>query len=106
MTSQTLSRLLSASCVAVMMTLSPALAQDTKVATPVAIGISGWTGFAPLTLAAQAGLGRQRLAAPARRQRSSFFVRHSSPINLASARYSSHAFHCLTASSSPVRTIL
>jgi hypothetical protein len=30
MTSQTLSRLLSASCVAVMMTLSPALAQDTK----------------------------------------------------------------------------
>jgi NitT/TauT family transport system substrate-binding protein len=30
----------------------PAIAQDTKVA----IGMSGWTGFAPLTLAAQAGL--------------------------------------------------
>ena len=33
-----------------------ALAQETKVATPVAIGISGWTGFAPLTLALQSGL--------------------------------------------------
>ena len=31
---------------------SGALAQDTKVA----IGISGWTGFAPLTLAKEAGL--------------------------------------------------
>jgi NitT/TauT family transport system substrate-binding protein len=31
---------------------SPALAQET----PVAIGISGWTGFAPLTLAKEAGL--------------------------------------------------
>ncbi len=31
-------------------------AQETKVATPVAIGISGWTGFAPLTLALQSGL--------------------------------------------------
>jgi NitT/TauT family transport system substrate-binding protein len=31
---------------------SPALAQDSKVA----IGISGWTGFAPLTLASQAGI--------------------------------------------------
>ena len=31
---------------------APALAQDTKVA----IGISGWTGFAPLTLAKEAGL--------------------------------------------------
>ncbi len=31
---------------------TPATAQETKVA----IGISGWTGFAPLTLAAQAGL--------------------------------------------------
>src|SRR5262245_29895448 len=31
---------------------SPALAQDTKVG----IGISGWTGFAPLTLASQAGI--------------------------------------------------
>ncbi len=31
---------------------SPALAQDTKVA----IGISGWTGFAPLTLAKEAGI--------------------------------------------------
>ena len=31
---------------------APAIAQDTKVA----IGISGWTGFAPLTLAKEAGL--------------------------------------------------
>ncbi len=31
-------------------------AQDTKAATPVAIAISGWTGFAPLTLANEAGL--------------------------------------------------
>ena len=31
---------------------APALAQDVKVA----IGISGWTGFAPLTLANQAGI--------------------------------------------------
>lgn len=31
---------------------SPALAQDTKVS----IGISGWTGFAPLTLAKEAGI--------------------------------------------------
>ncbi len=37
---------------AVFCTLSPAIAQDTKVA----IGISGWTGFAPLTLAKEAGL--------------------------------------------------
>ena len=33
-----------------------AAAQETKVATPVAIGMSGWTGFAPLTLAKEAGL--------------------------------------------------
>ena len=32
--------------------VTPALAQDTKVA----IGMSGWTGFAPLTLAKEAGL--------------------------------------------------
>ena len=31
---------------------APAFAQTT----PVAIGISGWTGFAPLTLAREAGL--------------------------------------------------
>ncbi len=31
---------------------TPALAQDTKVS----IGISGWTGFAPLTLAKEAGI--------------------------------------------------
>ena len=31
---------------------APAVAQETKVA----IGISGWTGFAPLTLAKEAGL--------------------------------------------------
>ncbi|MEN9559420.1 MAG: transporter permease, partial [Pseudomonadota bacterium] len=29
-----------------------ALAQDTKVA----VGLSGWTGFAPLTLAKEAGI--------------------------------------------------
>jgi NitT/TauT family transport system substrate-binding protein len=37
---------------ATLATLSPANAQDTKVA----IGISGWTGFAPLTLANVAGI--------------------------------------------------
>ncbi len=36
----------------VAMTATPAAAQETKVA----IGISGWTGFAPLTLAKEAGL--------------------------------------------------
>ena len=33
-----------------------AYAQETPVATPVAIAISGWTGFAPLTLAKEAGI--------------------------------------------------
>ena len=37
---------------AALMTVAPALAQETKVA----VGISGWTGFAPLTLAKEAGL--------------------------------------------------
>ena len=37
---------------AAILTALPAAAQDT----PVAIGISGWTGFAPLTLAKEAGL--------------------------------------------------
>ena len=37
---------------AAVLAVSAATAQETKVA----IGISGWTGFAPLTLAAQAGL--------------------------------------------------
>ena len=37
---------------AVLLASSPALAQDVKVG----IGISGWTGFAPLTLANQAGI--------------------------------------------------
>jgi NitT/TauT family transport system substrate-binding protein len=37
-------------------TASPAWAQDTKVN----IGISGWTGFAPLTLANQAGLFKKQ----------------------------------------------
>jgi NitT/TauT family transport system substrate-binding protein len=37
---------------ATLLSAGSALAQDTKIA----IGISGWTGFAPLTLAAQAGL--------------------------------------------------
>ena len=35
---------------------TPALAQDTKVA----IGMSGWTGFAPLTLAKEAGLFKKQ----------------------------------------------
>jgi NitT/TauT family transport system substrate-binding protein len=38
--------------VAAILTAAPAAAQET----PVAIGISGWTGFAPLTLAKEAGL--------------------------------------------------
>jgi NitT/TauT family transport system substrate-binding protein len=38
------------------LTAALAQAQDNKAATPVAIGISGWTGFAPLTLAKEAGL--------------------------------------------------
>ena len=33
----------------------PAAAQDTRVA----IGLSGWTGFAPLTLAKEAGIFRK-----------------------------------------------
>src|ERR1700682_6124279 len=37
---------------AALLVSAPALAEDTKVA----IGISGWTGFAPLTLASQAGI--------------------------------------------------
>src|SRR5215208_2020349 len=37
---------------AVLLMSAPAVAQDTKVA----IGISGWTGFAPLTLAKEAGI--------------------------------------------------
>jgi len=40
-----------ASAVALALT-SPAFAQDTKVA----VGLSGWTGFAPLTLAKEAGI--------------------------------------------------
>ncbi len=41
-----------AAAVVVMMAAVPAWAQETKVA----IGISGWTGFAPLTLAKEAGI--------------------------------------------------
>src|SRR6266851_4522164 len=37
---------------AALLVSAPALAEDTRVA----IGISGWTGFAPLTLASQAGI--------------------------------------------------
>ena len=37
---------------AALLVSAPAVADDTKVA----IGISGWTGFAPLTLASQAGI--------------------------------------------------
>jgi NitT/TauT family transport system substrate-binding protein len=43
---------ITAVCVAALLASSWAAAQDTKVA----IGISGWTGFAPLTLAKEAGL--------------------------------------------------
>jgi NitT/TauT family transport system substrate-binding protein len=49
MSQRHLTTLLAAALVA---TAAPVLAQDTKVA----IGISGWTGFAPLTLANEAGL--------------------------------------------------
>src|ERR1700704_507023 len=41
-----------ATALAAALLCSPALAQGTKVA----IGISGWTGFAPLTLAKEAGI--------------------------------------------------
>ncbi len=41
-----------AAAVAILAAAGPAAAQET----PVAIGISGWTGFAPLTLAKEAGL--------------------------------------------------
>ena len=41
-----------ASAAAILTAAAPAAAQET----PVAIGISGWTGFAPLTLAKEAGL--------------------------------------------------
>src|SRR6476469_3423164 len=37
---------------AALLVSAPAVAQETKVA----IGISGWTGFAPLTLAKEAGI--------------------------------------------------
>jgi NitT/TauT family transport system substrate-binding protein len=37
---------------AALLVSAPAVAQDVKVG----IGISGWTGFAPLTLANQAGI--------------------------------------------------
>ena len=39
-------------CAAAFVLATPAAAQDTKVA----LGISGWTGFAPLTLAKEAGI--------------------------------------------------
>src|SRR5512143_946051 len=45
-------KLLAAATLAAALASAPALAQDTKVA----IGISGWTGFAPLTLAKEAGI--------------------------------------------------
>jgi NitT/TauT family transport system substrate-binding protein len=41
---------------AIVLASSAAMAQDT----PVAIGISGWTGFAPLTLAKEAGLFKKQ----------------------------------------------
>ncbi len=51
---QALSRAIVTAALAI--TAAAAQSQDTKVATPVAIGISGWTGFAPLTLAKEAGI--------------------------------------------------
>ena len=45
-------RAAAAALAAALFTTAPALAQDT----PVAVAISGWTGFAPLTLAKEAGL--------------------------------------------------
>ncbi len=45
-------RLLAAATLGLAALTAPAAAQDTKVA----IGISGWTGFAPLTLAKEAGI--------------------------------------------------
>src|SRR5512143_4371238 len=45
-------KLLAAATLAAALASAPALAQDTKVA----IGMSGWTGFAPLTLAKEAGI--------------------------------------------------
>ena len=47
-----LTALAAAAAVAACLTAAPAFAQDAKVA----IAISGWTGFAPLTLANEAGL--------------------------------------------------
>jgi NitT/TauT family transport system substrate-binding protein len=47
-------RLLTATVIA--LTLAGAQAQETKIA----IGISGWTGFAPLTLAKEAGISAKR----------------------------------------------
>jgi NitT/TauT family transport system substrate-binding protein len=45
-------RIVALAALALAISVPPALAQDTKVA----IGISGWTGFAPLTLAKEAGI--------------------------------------------------
>src|SRR5918995_4399107 len=45
-------RIVALAALALAISVPPALAQDTKVA----IGISGWTGFAPLTLAKETGI--------------------------------------------------
>jgi NitT/TauT family transport system substrate-binding protein len=45
-------RIVALAALVLAISVPPALAQDTKVA----IGISGWTGFAPLTLAKEAGI--------------------------------------------------
>ncbi|MBK7793908.1 MAG: ABC transporter substrate-binding protein [Betaproteobacteria bacterium] len=50
------SRLIPVAAIAAAVLALPAAAQGTKVA----IGISGWTGFAPLTLANEAGLFKKR----------------------------------------------
>src|SRR5688500_17258093 len=44
--------LVAAAAATLLLLAQPALAQETKVA----LGLSGWTGFAPLTLAKEAGI--------------------------------------------------
>ena len=45
-------RLVVAACASLLSLAQPALAQETRIA----LGLSGWTGFAPLTLAKEAGI--------------------------------------------------
>ena len=50
------SRAAAAATACMMALAAPAQAQDTKVV----LGMSGWTGFAPLTLADKAGIFKKR----------------------------------------------